>query len=184
MDDSTREDQFRLHQYDQMWRNINRHIFTVWYSVAAVAGAASILALVDGTGKQPDVAATLAIILGTWLLAHIYDAQKWFDRNLTIIQECEDHFGMRPRALAGHEKIRRPNLIAHLAIQRDLGVLIVLGSVAYHLGRHAADAGIVVASGSWTFYLPYAILIVGSVRVARVRASWIRERAKLEQASE
>jgi len=36
-----------LKMYDQMFNDINRHIMTVWQSVATLAGTAALLALVE-----------------------------------------------------------------------------------------------------------------------------------------
>ena len=83
---------FLLHMYDQMWGNINRHILTVWQSIAAVAGSLTIILFSDSKILSDTWNVSLILLLAFWLLAHVYDAQTWFDRNISIISKIENKF--------------------------------------------------------------------------------------------
>jgi hypothetical protein len=83
---------FLLKMYDQMFNDINTHILVVWQSVAVVVGAFAVFALVEKAVISADVAAALILLLCGWLIAHLYDASYWYNRNLVIIANIERQF--------------------------------------------------------------------------------------------
>jgi hypothetical protein len=90
MEEDRRE--FLLRMYDQMFNDINTHILVVWQSVGVVVGAFAILALVEKNILPIDFACALMVLLSAWLIAHLYDASYWYNRNLVIIANIERQF--------------------------------------------------------------------------------------------
>ena len=112
---------FLIAMYNQMMADINRHIIVVWQSVGVLFGAFAIFALVEKKIISLDVATSLIILLCTWVVAHVYDASLWYNRNLVIIANIERQF-LRQSDLkevhyyfANHR--RSDAMINHLEIQ-------------------------------------------------------------------
>src|ERR1700726_3891106 len=80
---SNRRDGFLIAMYSQLWNNINRHITVVWQSVGILAGAFALFALVEKHTLSFDWACSLMLLIAGWVVAHTYDANTWFNRNIT-----------------------------------------------------------------------------------------------------
>lgn len=80
---------FLLAMYGQLMNDINRHIVVVWQSVGVLFGAFAVFALVEKQIVSLDIATSLIVILCTWVIAHVYDAGYWYNRNLVIIANIE-----------------------------------------------------------------------------------------------
>src|SRR5215471_11862631 len=121
---------FLIHMYDQMFNDINTHILVVWQSIAVVVGALATFALVEKNILSLDVATAVVVLLCAWLLAHLYDASYWYNRNLVIIANIERQFLEKEDLTNIHYyfgKHRRKNsMLTHLRIQWHLGFLISL----------------------------------------------------------
>lgn len=170
MIDQRDNSEFRLHQYDQAWNNINRHILTVWQSATAVAAALAAIVFSEKEILSNDIAASLIILFSAWLMAHVYDAQTWYDRNLALIQDNEKYFQNTEEEFGSYLQPRKMRLITHLRIQRDLGV--VLASLA--VGTHFFIVVMPVMAGdecvhpsvflpyfafiAWAFYVSYSVI--------------------------
>ena len=83
---------FLIAMYNQMMNDINRHIVVVWQSVGVLVGAFAAWSLVEKNVISLDVAATLIIIIAIWVVAHVYDAAYWYNRNLCIVANIERQF--------------------------------------------------------------------------------------------
>lgn len=125
-----------LHMYDQMFSDINRHILVIWQSVGVLLGAFALLALVEKDIVPIDVAISLIVLLSAWLIAHVYDASYWYNRNLVIIANIERQF-LRPEDqrhihyyFGSHRAINK--MMMHLRIQYLLGLGIAAIVVLYH----------------------------------------------------
>src|SRR6266511_2529460 len=91
-----------LRMYDQMFSDINRHIQIVWQSVGVLASTFGILVGILALFEKQvpiglanallDVATALIMLIVGWLLAHVYDASYWYNRNLVIIANIERQF--------------------------------------------------------------------------------------------
>jgi len=88
----SRRDAFLLAMYREVWNNINRHMTVVWQSAGVLAGAFALFALVDKGAFNVDVASALLVLIASWLVAHTYDANGWFSRNLVIVANIERQF--------------------------------------------------------------------------------------------
>ncbi|MBZ5720719.1 MAG: hypothetical protein LAO03_10095 [Acidobacteriia bacterium] len=129
--------EFLLRMYTEMWNNINRHLTVVWQSVGVLAGAFAIFALVEKQTITLDVATALMVVIATWHLGHVYDANTWFNRNLGIIANIErlflkeedtkniQFYFAEPHRKAG-------SLVSHLTVQRNFGYAIAALVLVYH----------------------------------------------------
>jgi hypothetical protein len=125
--------------YDQMFNDIDTHILVVWQSVGVVVGAFAVFALVEKNIIPIDFACTLMVLLSAWLIAHLYDASYWYNRNLAIIANIERQF-LRPTDLreihyyfGAHRG--KSKMITHLRIQYALGLGFAALFVSYHFVR-------------------------------------------------
>lgn len=171
MSDKLDNERFQLHMYDQMWNNINRHILTVWQSIGAIGAAISIYVLAEKELFNMDVAVMLVIFLSAWLLAHVYDAQAWYDRNIAIIQKIEKKFETKSDEFHGYTKQRNKDLITHLKIQRDLGILMVSLSIIFHFSLRVYPQ-ICTSPFKLTMILPYMALLLLIVYTLIARKNW------------
>jgi len=84
-----RRDDFLLEMYRQTSSHLNRHILLSWQSVGVVAGALAVFILGDKLELKPDARLDFVIgvvaVLCAWSIAHVFDANNWFERNLHII---------------------------------------------------------------------------------------------------
>jgi hypothetical protein len=83
---------FLIAMYNQLMNDINRHIVVVWQSVTALLGAFAVWSLIEKEVISLDVAVTLIIIIAIWVIAHVYDAAYWYNRNLVMIANIERQF--------------------------------------------------------------------------------------------
>lgn len=125
-----------LKMYDQMFSDINRHILVVWQSVAVVIGAFAVFALAEKQIIPIDVATSLVLLLCGWLIAHLYDAGYWYNRNLVIIANIERQFLSKEDLHDIHYYFgkHRPNngMITHLQIQYALAVGVGMLLLVFH----------------------------------------------------
>jgi hypothetical protein len=89
---SKRRSDFLIAMYAQLMNDINRHIVVVWQSVGVLFGAFAVFALVEKQVISLDIAASLIVFLSAWVIAHVYDAGYWYNRNLVIIANIERQF--------------------------------------------------------------------------------------------
>lgn len=119
-----------------MFNDIDTHILVVWQSVGVVVGAFAVFALVEKNIIPIDYACSLMILLTAWLLAHLYDASYWYNRNLVIIANIERQF-LNARDLKdihyyfGKHRAKSA-MLTHLKIQYWLGLGIALLFTLYH----------------------------------------------------
>lgn len=124
-----------LKMYDQMFGDINRHILVVWQSVSVLVGAIALLALAEKEVLPVDIAVALIVLLGVWLIAHLYDASYWYNRNLVIIANIERQFLRADDLFDIHwyfSMHRKNKMISHLVIQYALGIGVVGLILIYH----------------------------------------------------
>ena len=163
-----------LKMYDQMFNDIDRHILVVWQSVGVLIGAFAIFALVETNVISLDIAASIILLLCVWLIAHLYDAGYWYNRNLVIIANIERQFLKSEDLKSIHYYFgkHRPNnhMITHLKIQYALG--IGLGGIVllYHFFVRVFPG----VDESWRNFeflrtLPYVFTVVAFVYLARLR---------------
>lgn len=122
----TAREELLLKMYDQMFNDINRHIMVVWQSIGVVVGAFAIFSLVEKHVVSLDIATSIVLLLCGWLLAHLFDAAYWYNRNLVIIANIERQFLTQDDLKNIHYYFgqHRPKnkMIEHLRIQQALGL--------------------------------------------------------------
>jgi len=168
-----------LEMYRQMFNDINRHIVVIWQSVGVLLGAFTLFALVQKQIIPVDIASALLVLIAAWLIAHIYDASYWYNRNLVIIANVERQF-LRPEDLreihyyfGGHRKTSA--MLTHLKIQWYFGIGIAALVLAYHFATR------VLPLWSWEVWtiglqrlLPYLVLLASIVFLGLLRGSRIK----------
>jgi fumarate reductase subunit C len=121
-----KRDELLLKMYDQLFNDINRHITVIWQSVSVVVGAFAIFALAEKKVVTLDIATAIIVLLVNWLIAHLYDAAYWYNRNLTMIANIERQFLTKKDLKDIHYcfgKHRPANkMLTHLKIQYALGI--------------------------------------------------------------
>ncbi len=133
---SDNRDQLLLKMYDQLFNDINRHITVIWQSISVVVGAFAVFALVGKNVISLDLANAIIILLVTWLVAHLYDAGYWYNRNLAMIANIERQFLLKSDLKDIHYYFgaHRPNnpMLTHLKIQKALGIGLGGLVILYH----------------------------------------------------
>lgn len=117
---------FLIAMYNQMMNDINRHIVVVWQSVGVLFAAFAAFALVEKKVIPLDIAISLIVFVCAWVIAHVYDAAYWYNRNLVIIANIERQFlkvsDLREIHYYFGEHRRAGEMITHLGIQKWLAV--------------------------------------------------------------
>jgi hypothetical protein len=121
---------FLIAMYNQLMNDINRHIIVIWQSVGVLFGAFAVFALVEKGTISFDFAATLVVVLCIWVIAHVYDASYWYNRNLVIIANIERQFLRQSDLREIHYYFgahrRGDAMITHLELQRNLAIGIAI----------------------------------------------------------
>src|SRR5690554_1590058 len=132
---SNREE-FLLKMYDQMFNDINRHIMVVWQSIGVLVGAFAIFALVEKNVISLDIATSIILLLSAWLVAHLFDAAYWYNRNLAVIANIERQFLLKSDLKEIHYYFgshrQKNKMIEHLRIQLSLGAALAGLVLLYH----------------------------------------------------
>jgi hypothetical protein len=160
--------EFLIKMYDQMFNDINTHILVVWQSVGVVIGAFAVFSLVEKNIIPTDFAVSLMVLLCAWLIAHLYDASYWYNRNLVIIANIERQFLNKSDLheiqyyFGKHRK--KSAMLTHLRIQYGLGVAIAGMFLAYHFSLRVWPGLIAPASNfQFTRALPYLFALAAVV---------------------
>lgn len=143
-----------LKMYDQMFNDINRHIMVVWQSIGVLIGAFAIFALVEKKVVSLDIACAIILLLCAWLVAHLYDASYWYNRNLVIIANIERQFLVQDDLKHVHYYFgkHRPNnnMIEHLKIQLALAFGLATIVILYHFSERVYPG----LSSAWNLFEP------------------------------
>ena len=165
---------FLLKMYDQMFNDINTHILVVWQSIGVLVGAFAIFALAEKEIVTIDVATALIVLIGGWLIGHLYDASYWYNRNLVIIANIERQF-LTERDLAEihyyfgkHRK--KGSMLTHLKIQFALAIGIIAVVVAFHFWTRVLPGfGAPFTALEPLRAFPYATMIPGFIFLRHLR---------------
>jgi len=173
-------DELLLKMYDQMFNDINRHIMVVWQSIGVLVGAFAIFALVEKKVITLDIAASIVLLLGAWLIAHLFDAAYWYNRNLVIIANIERQFLKEEdlKDIHYYFGVHRPNnkMIEHLRLQVALGIGLGLIVLIYHFFERVFPG----FSAPFTNFeplrsLPYLLLFAAMVYLIRLKKRCARK---------
>jgi hypothetical protein len=153
--------------YRQTSSHLNRHILLSWQSIGVVGGALVVFVLGDKLDLRADArldfAIAVVVLLCAWSLAHVYDANNWFERNLHIITNIERQF-LLPSDLRDvhfyfehHRRERSESwLIQHLKIQRSM----TIGLWAMLIVFHAYVRFVIAPKVEWIAFTPYAVTAI------------------------
>lgn len=83
---------FLLKMYDQMFNDIDRHHKLVWQVIGVLIAAFAVFTLTEKKIISLDIAVSIVVLLATWVIAHVYDSNYWYNRNLVIISNIERQF--------------------------------------------------------------------------------------------
>lgn len=159
--------------YDQMWSNINRHITVVWQSVGVLIAAFAVYAAVGQGLISLDIATILLVITTTWLIANVYDASSWYNRNQAIITNIEKLFLYSEDLRNVHPyfaKHRDPGkMLRHLRLQLYLGYGIAAASLLYHIAERILPTFDQTATIDLGKTLPYAMALMGLMFIKHFR---------------
>lgn len=179
----TTREELLLKMYDQMFNDINRHIMVVWQSIGVVIGAFAIFALVEKQVVSLDIAASIMLLLCAWLLAHLFDAAYWYNRNLVIIANIERQFLNQDDLKNIHYyfgKHRPENkMIEHLRIQQALGLGLSGLVLIYHfLDRVLPGFSAPFANLDPVRAMPYILVVVAFFYLRRL---WSHTKEKYKE---
>lgn len=162
-------DGFLLEMYRQMSSHLNRHILLSWQSIGVVGGALAVFVLGDKLDVKADIrldfAIAIVILLCAWSIAHVFDANNWFERNLHIITNIERQF-LKP---SDREEIHyfftthrgersEATLIKHLQIQFAMAASLWIMLVAYHLYQRVIPGlGAPMSNFEFARSIPYVV---------------------------
>ncbi|KWV69169.1 MULTISPECIES: hypothetical protein [Pseudomonas] len=163
-----------LKMYDQMFNDINRHIMVVWQSVGVLVGAFAVFALVEKNVVPLDFAVCIVLLLALWLMAHLFDAAYWYNRNLVIIANIERQFLRKEDLKEIHYYFgsHRPKnkMIYHLRIQMTLGIALVLMVLSYHFYVHVVPGfDLPLKNISLVRCLPYLLTFGAAIYLLRLK---------------
>lgn len=87
-----RRDEFLLKMYEQMFYDIDRHHKIVWQVIGVLIGSFAFIALAEKGIIPIDIAVSVVVLLSLWVIAHVFDSNYWYNRNLVIISNIERQF--------------------------------------------------------------------------------------------
>lgn len=167
MSDLDRRDEFLIAMYNQLMNDINRHIVVVWQSVATLVAAVAAFGLVKEKIISMELACALIIATCVWLIAHVYDASDWYNRNLVIIANIERQFlrSSDQRHIHAYFGLHRPagSMISHLQIQLGLGLAVAVLILLMHYFTVLEPLFDQPGSVDKIYYLPYCVGVAGIV---------------------
>lgn len=88
----TSRETFLIKIYEQMFNDIDRHHKIVWQVIGVLVGSFAIVALTEKKVIPIDIAVTIFVMISLWVIAHVYDSNYWYNRNLVIISNIERQF--------------------------------------------------------------------------------------------
>lgn len=179
--ESNRRD-FLLHMYDQMFNDINRHINVIWQPITVLIGSFALMAVGTRDLLSIDLAVALIIILVGWLIANLYDASYWYNRNLVIIGNIERQFLKQTDLRDIHyyfgKHRSKQAIMTHIRIQWWLGLFIGSLVLLYHFFTEALKVCPYFSTPAIDFRLeltiPYIVATVISIWVLRLRRHRIK----------
>ena len=156
---------FLLAMYGQLMNDINRHIVVVWQSVGVLFGAFAVFALIEKKIISLDIATSLIVMLCAWVIAHVYDAAYWYNRNLVIIANIERQFlkvsDLREIHYYFGRHRKTGSVITHLEIQIYLALGVALLLLGTHFFTEVLPIWNKVKEGTGLTYLPWSAALVG-----------------------
>jgi hypothetical protein len=175
-----------LHMYDQMWRNIDRHIIVVWQSVVVVISAVAAPLLSKAEPVNADLTTAVLIMICGWGIALALDGSYWYNRNLVIVSNIERVFLSREDLHDIHyyfEGHRRNKMIENQLIQAILSGAIGTLFLAHHFWTRVLPELSVHNRFDPLRSAPYVVALATVVLLLKFRAHIARNYGKLQKRS-
>jgi hypothetical protein len=167
---------FLIHVYDQMFNDINTHILVVWQSIAVVVGALAVFGLAEKNIITIDLATAIVVLLCAWLMAHLYDASYWYNRNLVIIANIERQFLVESDLRDVHyyfgKHRKKSSMLTHLRIQWHLAVWLAILLVCFHFATRVLPG----IGAPWRNFdpervIPYGTILLSAYLLGKLRTN-------------
>ncbi|MFC3881296.1 hypothetical protein ACFOSV_13975 [Algoriphagus namhaensis] len=179
MDTMDRRDEFLLKMYEQMFNDIDRHHKIVWQVIGVLIGSFAVVALAEKELIPIDIAVAVVILISLWVIAHVYDSNYWYNRNLVIISNIERQF-LKKEDLKEIQyyfgEHRDKNAVqTSLKIQLYVGWGLVVLFLSYHFITEIYPGFFISwadASFDWMKMMPYIVLIVFYLKLVK----WIKKK--------
>jgi hypothetical protein len=148
--------------------DIDRHIIVVWQSIGVVVGSFAIMALVEKRVLSLDFAASLLVLVCSWSIALLLDANYWYNRNLCIVANIERLFLNKDDLRHVHYYFgkHRPNnkMISTFVPQLYLALGVIGIVLVYHfMLRVRPGLGLSLCNFSVACALPYIVAAVSTL---------------------
>lgn len=168
--------EFLTKMYDQMFNDIDRHHKIVWQTIGVLVGAFAVLALIEKNIISIDIATGLIILLASWVVAHVYDSNYWYNRNLVIIANIERQFLLADDLTKIHyyfgEHRNKNSIQTSLKIQIYFCFAVILLFLIYHFSNSIYPGfSLKLNTKNFCFEktIPYCSLLIGLCFIAWIR---------------
>ena len=172
---------FLVKIYEQMFNDIDRHHKIVWLVIGVLVSAIALIALSEKGLLPIDLTVSIILLLSFWVIAHVYDSNYWYNRNLVIIANIERQFLVKEDLRNIHYyfgKHRGVNsLQTSLKIQLYFAWGLVIIVLIYHFFEKIAPGfklGFTNVKVEWWSLLPYVVGVLGYLFIVR----WIRDKRR------
>jgi hypothetical protein len=150
--------------YDQMHREIAQHFSVVWQAIAIIGAGFAILLRSDGSSLT-DFTISAMILINSWLVAHIYNSNYWYNRNLVIIANIERQFLKNSDLQHVHYYFGKHRsiyaMVTHLRLQRDFAfILYILVILQHFYTRILPGISESICNFDWPRSIPYILIII------------------------
>lgn len=171
---------FLLKMYDQMFNDIDRHYKIVWQTMSILIGAFAVFSFVEKNIITIDIACSIIILLGFWVIALIYDSNYWYNRNLAIISNIERQFLNHDDQKKIHyyfgEHRKFNSMQTTLKIQKIFSIIIITFFVYFHFIKSILPGfkfAFACDNIKLEKTLPYIALVIGFLIV-----NWLSKKRK------
>lgn len=174
-----RRDEFLVKMYEQMFNDIDRHHKIVWQVIGVLVGSFAVIALTEKGLIPLNIAVSIVILISLWVIAHVYDSNYWYNRNLVIISNIERQFlkkeDLKDIQYYFGEHRDRNAVQTSLKIQLYIAWGLIILFLAYHFIIEIYPGFMLSWKDSkidWMKLMPYVVLIVFYLRLVR----WIKKK--------
>ncbi len=162
-----KRDEFLIKMYEQMFNDIDRHHKIVWQVIGVLIGSFAFIALAEKGIIPIDIAVGVVVVLALWVIAHVYDSNYWYNRNLVIISNIERQFlevsDLRDIHYYFGEHRDKNAIQTSLKIQLYIAWGIIAVFLFYHFATRIYDGLFLEWEESnieWIRLIPYVVVVV------------------------
>lgn len=176
-----KREKFLIEMYEQMFNDIDRHHKIVWQVIGVLVGSFAFIAIAEKGIIPIDVAISVVILLSMWVIAHVYDSNYWYNRNLVIISNIERQFLLETDLVdiqyyfGKHRDVNSVQTSLRIQLFFAWGVVAIF--LAYHFFTRIFNGFFLKWDDStinWVAILPY----VTAILFYFILVKWIRKKRK------